>query len=409
MGIGVLPREVAARVITNATARSVWAVNAANLGLAIPLVVAFLIERGLGSQLAVPILILVAMLALAILTALLPTPWMVAIFLVVGAAGAAGYELFLIGLYPAVMTEGIFVLNRPTLSLVLIGVATGMTISGLMLIGVGYLVSTAVAVAVSIIAHVPYAPGWGPTFVLVVYTALYLTLAGIQLNQRRRVPNFDELESETLRLEIEETLSARVIAAVHDTVLNDLAIVINGPDELDARTIARLRKDLDTLTSAQWLAESSDLAPTDLQDSLVRNEIARMVSDLQWRGLTVQVTGAGSGIYSMSPDAGSAIVNAVRACLENVLKHSGATVADVDVSYGADEMTVIVTDQGMGLDPGAVAADRLGLRESIVGRIRSAGGTVRIWSLPGMGTSIVLRLPIIAVVSDFEESRHGQE
>jgi len=43
--------------------------------------------------------------------------------------------------------------------------------------------------------------------------------------------------------------------------------------------------------------EASELAIVDDQDSELRNRIVMMMSDLQWRGLTVRVTGSGSGIY----------------------------------------------------------------------------------------------------------------
>ena len=134
-----------------------------------------------------------------------------------------------------------------------------------------------------------------------------------------------------------------------------------------------------------------------------------MMSDLQWRGLTVHVTGSGSGIYRLAPEVATALIDSIRACLENVLRHSGASVAEVDLAYEETELTVIVSDQGRGFDPQAIPADRLGVRFSVIDRIRAAGGTTRIWSAPGAGTSIIIRVPILEVVAAHEESHHGDQ
>ena len=94
------------------------------------------------------------------------------------------------------------------------------------------------------------------------------------------------------------------------------------------------------------------------------------------------------------------------AAFENVLRHSGATVAELEVIYGDDVITVMVSDQGAGFDLAAVAPDRLGVRGSIVDRMESVGGSARIWSSPGSGTSVMLTVPILEVVEPHPESQH---
>ena len=53
---------------------------------------------------------------------------------------------------------------------------------------------------------------------------------------------------------------------------------------------------------------------------------------------------------------------------------------------------MFVRDRGPGFDPGAVPADRRGVRESIVGRMQRHGGEAVINSVPGEGTEVELRL-----------------
>ena len=406
MRVAVLPREVAARVITSGIARGVWAVNAMNLALTVPILVEFMLMRDLASQLFAPLVILLALLVFAVVAALNPHPWVVVAFLVVGSIGVVLYEVTLITLIPDVLSEAYFLVNRPAVSLVLVGVASSTWRAGLVWTGIGYLVSTGASAVAAAIAATPFRTGWAPLLMFTLYVSSYLAFAAIQANVRRRVPNFEEFEEETRRMVLEENLRSRATALVHDTLLNDLSIVMTAPDELDERARARLREDIDTLRSEEWLTHSAQ-TPVDDQDGELRNQLMMIVSDLQWRGLTVHITGSGSGIYRLEPEVADALLEATRVCLENVLRHSGASVAKIDLAYTHDELTLIVSDQGRGFDPTTVAADRLGIRVSLVTRIEAVGGDVKIWSSPEVGTSIVIRVPVAEMVTPHEESPHA--
>jgi signal transduction histidine kinase len=345
---------------------------------------------------------------LAVSAAIMPKPWVVVSFLILGSAGAVLYEVTLLSVDPGLIDSAFFVLNRPAVSLVLVGIASTTWFTGLGWTLGGYLFSTGVSVAVAAITGLPIKTGWGPLLMLGLYVSAYLVLAAIQRSQRRLVPNFDQLEEETRRLSIEENMRSRVTAVVHDTLLNDLSLVMNAPDDLDDRMTARLRADIATLTSAEWSREAAETTIVDDQDSDLRNRIMVMMSDLQWRGLTVHVTGSGSGIYRLAPEVATALIDSIRACLENVLRHSGANVAEVDLAYTDAELTVIVSDQGEGFDPAAIPGDRLGVRFSVIDRIRTAGGTTKIWSAPGAGTSIMIRVPVLEIVAPHEASNHEE-
>ncbi len=408
MRLAVLPRDDAARVITGATGRSAWAANALNLIIGIPVLIEYLVSRGQAAAITAPLAILLVMIGLAVAAALRPRRWIVATFLAVGALGAFAFQLIIVAAVPAALDDALFLLNRPAVSLVLVAVGATSWIVGLVWIAAGFVVSTIVTLAVALTLGIPPTPGWGPALVFTIYVVSYVALASIQASARRRVPDFEKLEEETRLTGVEEDIRARVTAAVHDTLLNDLSIVMNAPDLLDARTTARLRHDLDTLTSADWLKESAQIALDD-QDSALRNQLMIMMSDLQWRGLTVHITGSGTGIYRLAPNVATALVDAVRACLENVLRHSGATVAEVDLAYSDSEVTVIVADQGAGFDSDQIPRDRLGIRSSVTDRIEAVGGSVRVWSSPGMGTSIVMRVPVLEILAKHEEPTHQRD
>jgi signal transduction histidine kinase len=77
----------------------------------------------------------------------------------------------------------------------------------------------------------------------------------------------------------------------------------------------------------------------------------------------------------------------------NAARWSGDTTVSVYTEVGDDDVAVFVRDWGVGFDADAVAADRHGVRESILGRMARHGGTAAIRSTPGEGTEIELHLP----------------
>jgi signal transduction histidine kinase len=287
-------------------------------------------------------------------------------------------------------------------------VAAGATtlVSGVAWLVGGFLTSTLVSVAVAMTLDQPVRTGWGPALVLGIYVIAFVMLTAIQVSARRKIPNLEALEAQTRLAAVEENLQAKVTAAVHDTLLNDLALIMNSPEVLDERVTSRLKQDVATLTGAEWLRESSEVV-VDAQTSALLNRFMQLVSDLQWRGLTVEVTGVGSGIYSLDPAVATALVEAVQACLENALLHSGVSVAELDLAFSDEAVTAIVADHGRGFDPASIPPDRLGVRHSVIERIEAVGGTARVWSSPEEGTSIVLSVPVLKVIAHHEESDHG--
>jgi signal transduction histidine kinase len=90
---------------------------------------------------------------------------------------------------------------------------------------------------------------------------------------------------------------------------------------------------------------------------------------------------------------------AVGAALDNVTQHGGADArAWVLLEEEAGTVTVSVRDDGPGIPAGRLAEaakqGRLGVAQSIRGRIADLGGTVEIISVPGEGTEVELRLTV---------------
>jgi len=390
----VLPREVASIVITGAVSRAGWAVAIAILVMNLVVLVDMVGRRSGPVALLIPVLASIGLLALIVLVGLRPSRAKRIVLLVVGGILATVYAYALLAVDPALNGDASHLINRPAFVLVISAVGLRRPAQGLFWGAAGFAVAISSVLLAEMLAGVPFAPGWGPVVAFAIYAAAYLILAGVRRSQASAMPDLQRLEEETRRLALEHQYEQRAAALIHDTVLGDLTAVMNSSGDIDERARARFRADVATLAGASWLRESRDVVRLDENDAALRNGMVATVSEMQWRGLTVDVTGDPvNAVVRLTPDQISAVHAAVRACLENVLQHAQTGSAEVVLGASGGEATVMIVDQGVGFDPAAVPSDRLGIRSSIVRRIEEHGGSVRIWSSPGAGTSVMLSIP----------------
>ena len=97
-------------------------------------------------------------------------------------------------------------------------------------------------------------------------------------------------------------------------------------------------------------------------------------------------------------DVGSALYRITQEALTNVARHAGATQVSVILEKPDGEVQLLVEDDGCGFDLNAVAARirserRLGLA-GMRERAALVGGTVAIESSPGVGTTLLVRVPV---------------
>jgi signal transduction histidine kinase len=85
------------------------------------------------------------------------------------------------------------------------------------------------------------------------------------------------------------------------------------------------------------------------------------------------------------------IYRIVQECLNNIVKHSGATEARVTITKNLQAVVIEIEDNGRGFDVQAAGATGLGLKD-IAERARILGGTHQIDSVPGRGTKITTKL-----------------
>ncbi|MGL5406561.1 MAG: ATP-binding protein [Propionibacteriaceae bacterium] len=174
---------------------------------------------------------------------------------------------------------------------------------------------------------------------------------------------------------------ADMAAHLHDSVLQTLALIQRQSD--DPRAVAGLARRQERELRA-WLY-GEEISESTLKAALVK--AAAEIEDE--RGVPVEVVVVGD--CDLNSD-GQALVRSAREAMMNAAKHSGADVIDVYAEVFDGEISVFIRDRGIGFDPAAIDDDRMGVRGSIIDRMKRHGGRAEIKSAPGEGTEVRLEL-----------------
>ncbi|WP_336319149.1 PspC domain-containing protein [Streptomyces lavendofoliae] len=197
----------------------------------------------------------------------------------------------------------------------------------------------------------------------------------------------DLSEERTMRIRAQER--AEVAAHVHDSVLHTLTLIqrhAEDPGEVRRLARAQERELRNWLYRPEGTGKEEGQEPDTLAEAVKRT--AAEVEDAHGVPLEVVVVG------DCPLDEGlAAQMQAAREAMVNAAKYGGGGGA-VQVYAEVEGRTVFVSvrDRGPGFDIDSVPADRMGVRESIIGRMQRNGGTARLRSVPGDGTEVELEM-----------------
>jgi signal transduction histidine kinase len=229
---------------------------------------------------------------------------------------------------------------------------------------------------------------WGNIFLL-------LLAAGVVGYSTGLVREASEARAEAERIAAALGERARLARAVHDGVLQVLALVQRRGNELGGPVaeLGRLAAEQEVALRALVQRGAVD-PPSPRRGSDAVSDLGAALSLLQSPRVTVS---APAGPVLLAHPVVDELVAVVRACLENVDRHVGEDApAWVLVEHVGGSVVVTVRDEGPGIPPGrldaAYAEGRLGIRESIRGRMEDLGGTAELVST-GQGTEWELTVP----------------
>jgi signal transduction histidine kinase len=304
---------------------------------------------------------------------------------------------------PVGMNRGISDAMRVLASCAAASAGILLTVSlGRMLILVAAFAATMITVAVAFTdstalayASLTTIAGWAGMTATGTVLSTGLLRAARRISSIGRAHRSERHASET---EAQRRQGARLL---HDTVLATLTLLAHSGVGVsrsalrrqaadDARLLRQLRLNASPVGMSGVAAAEQPQAtgtavaePTDNLERL-RTRFDRLGLDVDWNG---------ASHVNLEPARLEAFLLALGECLENVRRHAGVNEAHVTITEDEAAVRAVVTDNGAGFVPAEVPEGRLGYRESVVGRLREVGGSARVFSAPGSGTTVVLEVP----------------
>lgn len=261
-----------------------------------------------------------------------------------------------------------------------------------------------------------------PVFVLrsVVLTILLgFTIAGLSLYWINRL----EKSSQQGKLEIEKAghelrrLSQQLVHAQEE---ERKALSHELHDEV-GQTLTALRIELGNLDeswSKERLAETKQLAEQALRTvrdlamglrPAMLDELG-LIPALEWQGrehsrrtgvpVSLDVEG---GLDELPEEYRTCVYRVVQEALTNIARHASARQILIGISARNDVLSISVKDNGVGFDTQTRNRGGLGLL-GMAERVKKLGGELEVLSQPGLGSSILARMPLKEVTVAHEEN-----
>ena len=193
---------------------------------------------------------------------------------------------------------------------------------------------------------------------------------------------------------------ARLSRDLHDSVKQqvfalavqvELARTLLDQDGAAARTHLGLADELSYQVQQELTTLIHALRPADVQAkgllAAVRDYVA---SWSRQSGIVVDLSLPPTCLLPSSTE--EALWRVMQEVLSNTTRHSRASQVNLRLEAAAQQVTLVLSDNGQGFEPRAAEYRGLGLR-SIRERIEQLGGTVQIHSTPGAGTQLIVRCP----------------
>ncbi|MET8349941.1 MULTISPECIES: MacS family sensor histidine kinase [unclassified Micromonospora] len=223
---------------------------------------------------------------------------------------------------------------------------------------------------------------------------ILMLLAGVVVGHVARLAaTAEERLQRAVELEAATRERERLARGIHDSVLQVLALVQRRGADLpgEAGELARLAGEQEAALRAliAGAAPADATAPDAAGTVDLRTLLGRYASP------AVSLSAPATPV-SLPRQVAGELAAATGAALDNVGRHADGRAWVLIEDEGAT-VTVSIRDEGPGIPDGrlaeAAAQGRLGVTQSIRGRMADLGGTVRIVSAPEAGTEIELTVP----------------
>jgi signal transduction histidine kinase len=415
MNLG-LPEHLARESFTRALANAGHCAALVSLVIGIVVVAESAFAGGAEGELAA-VMLLAAQALLLVLVSRFPTVTLTVVYLVAGSAVVFALTVLVMQPENGVDSTNNPLLALPRIALLLVGGAGAGSAIALTWATLGFGLGEAATFLGAAIGGGSWVPNVAAAgaFGLLVMVRAYDGLS--RRRDTRKETGLHRASQQTRELALRHDYELRATARLHDTALSHLvAIAAAGSGPIDERLRVGIRQDLGLIVGRDWAIDHGDAAIDDgafgsagaaggagrpgrsgdngpIAAAATRTVLPEALEAARNAGLGVRITGDPAALEVLGPVRASVLDAAVAQCLVNVARHAGVGEAEVAIGPGHGDVTVVVVDSGLGFDVDAVPDDRIGLRTSIRARIEQEGGSVQVWSSPGVGTTVVLTVP----------------
>jgi signal transduction histidine kinase/ligand-binding sensor domain-containing protein len=196
----------------------------------------------------------------------------------------------------------------------------------------------------------------------------------------------------------------RIAAELHDSLGQHLIVIKNRAVLGSTNGPAGMKEQLEEISASasQSIEEVKQIAynlrPYHLDRLGLATSIEAMaerVSDASGIDVTVDIPPQRSMSGSVLKDQEINVYRIIQEALNNVVKHSGATRASIEIDDESD-LVITISDDGKGFDTRAARAATIGSGFGLAGlaeRVSMLGGRHAVESTPGQGTTVTIAIP----------------
>ncbi|HQR36661.1 MAG TPA: two-component regulator propeller domain-containing protein [Blastocatellia bacterium] len=242
---------------------------------------------------------------------------------------------------------------------------------------------------------------WFLTLVALGLAGLVASAWQYRIAQLRRVQLAQQIFARRL-IESQETERKRIAAELHDSLGQNL-LVIKNRAMINALTLPdeRAKTQFDEFSAAvsHTLEEvrtiSHDLRPPHLDQLGLRTALVAMIEKVA-ASSTIQFTPTIADVDGLLPPGDEIMLyRIVQESLNNILKHSGARAAEINLTVKENQLTLAISDNGHGFTQNGNTPGRTGLGlQGIAERARILGGLHEVISSPGEGATVIVRIEL---------------
>ncbi len=210
-----------------------------------------------------------------------------------------------------------------------------------------------------------------------------------------------ELRSKAV-IDAEEKERMRIAQELHDGLGQQLSAVKLNMSSLESSLELKNNEQKVMMQNALEIIDESvkevravshNMMPNALLKSglgIAVREFLNRISHTDKLKIELEITGLKERLESTTE---TILFRVLQEIVNNIIKHSEATIVNIQIVRHDKELTMMVEDNGIGFDISKIKSDGIGLK-NIQSRIEYLNGTVHYDSQPQKGTTVIIEVPI---------------